>query len=49
MVEHYHETFLDIKERKFEIQPNVITADYCMKKLIEDLDSIKQDVAEYIY
>jgi hypothetical protein len=48
------ESFLgEIKERKYEIEPNIINADYCMKRLAReqedfDLDSVYSDVSEYM-
>lgn len=49
MFESLEKSYLDVKERKLEIQPNVITADYCMKKLLSDYDDFKDDPASFIY
>ena len=48
------ESFLNIKERKFEIQPHVINADYCLKRLSRgeaddfDEDRVYAEDSEYM-
>lgn len=47
------ESFMKTTDRKYEIKPNVINADYCMKRLARDAEnynenSIYSDVSEYM-
>jgi len=44
---------MNIKKRKFDLEPHVVTADYCMNRLrraIDDLDedSIYREHSEYL-
>ena len=45
-IRRLEESFIKIKERKYEVQPNVINADYCLKRLArEDADSYDDGAA----
>jgi hypothetical protein len=44
-IKKLEDSFLNIKERKYEIQPNVITADFCMKRLAREAENFNLDFA----
>ena len=43
---HLEDSFLNIKDRKYEVKPNVINAEYCMKRLARTADDYDD---EYVY
>lgn len=44
-------SFLNIKDinRKYEIKPNLINADYCMKRLMRDVTEPEDFNSDYVY
>lgn len=43
---HLEDSFLNIKDRKYEVKPNVINAEYCMKRLARTAEHYND---EYVY
>lgn len=42
-IKKLEDSFLNIKERKYEIEPNLINADYCMSRLRKDAEDFDLD------
>ena len=38
-IKKLEDSFLNVKEKKFEVQPNLITTDFCMKRLLKEAES----------
>jgi hypothetical protein len=44
-IKKLEDSFLNVKEKKYEVQPNVITTDFCMKRLLKEAEDFDLDNA----